>query len=350
MPRVLATLIRSVTGREDQAAAVRPNPPHMRTILAGLLCCVAVLGLPAQAQTKQGGWIEAVADWFERESDGGNVTPSHVFRATRDLVAEIEILRRELGADDYPPEAEPQEDRAPVHVYAKTLEVMSKVGRMQRRLGMAPTDVGHIPIKEVAPADVLASVADIVGELRRVKTQMVIAQEISPAPFESGKTPSMVYKNLSDASFLLDGLAGRPLTPNDVYLNTQYILDELELVAAKLRAPLAREAPPVEGRKTPKDVAQQVLRASYKMVNLQTRLGMDASSVPTLTLVRVTPSVVYDATNMLLAEMTRIKHHLDINVPRETRAEPRNKAPSDVFQQVLLVIQNLDGISEVAEA
>ena len=132
----------------------------------------------------------------------------------------------------------------------------------------------------------------------------------------------MVYKNLADASFLLDGLAGRPLTPNDVFLNTAYILDELELIAAKLRAPLSLDVPAVEGRKTPKDVAQQVLRASYKMVNLQTRLGMDASSVPNLTLVRVTPSEVYDATNMLLAEMTRIKHHLDINVPRQNRAEP----------------------------
>lgn len=321
-----------------------------RAVLPVVLC-VGLLATPALAQEKQGGgWVGAVADWFDRSSDDETVRPSHVFRATRDLVAEIHILRRELGADDYPPEAEPQEDRAPVHVYAKTLEVMSKVARVQRRLGMSPAAVGQIPIKDVQPADVLESVAGIIGELRDIKTQMVIREEIVAAPFENGKTPSMVYKNLADASFLLDGLAGRPLTPNDVFLNTQYLLDELELVAAKLRAPLARDVPPAEGQKTPRDVAQQVLRASYKMVNLQNRLGMDASSVPTLTLVRVTPSVVYDATNMLLAEMTRIKHHLGINIPREPRPDPRNKAPTDVFRQVLLVIANLDNMSDVAEA
>ena len=307
-------------------------------------CCFVLVGTPSHAVERS--WVESIADWFNDDEE--KVTPSHVYRATLDLIAEVRILREELGADDYPPEAEAQEDRAPVHVYAKTLEVMSKVSRVQRRLGMDPAEVGQIPIKNVEPRDVLGSVAEILGELREIKAQMVIEREIDPVPFEGGKTPSLVYKNLADASFLLDGLAGRSLTPNDVYLNTLYLLDELELIAAKLRAPLALETPVVEGRKTPKDVAQQVLRASYKMVNLQTRLGMDASSVPNLTLVRVTPSEVYDATNMLLAEMTRVKHHLDINVPREGRPEPRNKVPTDVFGQVLLIIENLDAMSASA--
>lgn len=314
--------------------------------LSYLLVLFALAAAPTNAAERS--WVESIGNWFNDDEE--TVTPSHVYRATLDLIAEVQILREELGADDYPPEAEAQEDRAPVHVYAKTLEVMSKVSRVQRRLGMSVAEVGQIPIKKVEPRDVLGSVARILEELRKVKGQMMIEAQIDAAPFEGGKTPSLVYKNLADASFLLDGLAGRPLTPNDVYLNTVYLLDELELIAAKLRAPLSLETPAVEGRKTPKDVAQQVLRASYKMVNLQTRLGMDASSVPNLTLVRVTPSEVYDATNMLLAETTRIKHHLNINVPRESRREPRNKVPTDVFAQVLLVIENLDTLSASADA
>ena len=312
-------------------------------------CCLALIGVNAQAVEGDRGWVDAVGDWFG-DSDDGKVTPSHVFQATLDLIGEIHILREELGADDYPPEAELQEDRAPVHVYAKTLEVMSKVSRVQRRLGMETAEVGQIPIKDLEPRDVLGSVAGILAELRKIKAQMVIERQIDRASFSGGKTPSMVYKNLADASFLLDGLGGGPLTPNDVYLNSRYVLDELELIAAKLRAPLSLDVPAVEGRKTPKDVAQQVLRASYKMVNLQNRLGMDASSVPNLTLVRVTPSEVYDATNMLLAEMARIKHHLEINVPRQDRPDPRNKVPTDVFGQVLLIIENLDNLSQSAEA
>ncbi|MYA17444.1 MAG: hypothetical protein F4Z28_12140, partial [Gammaproteobacteria bacterium] len=255
---------------------VRPAGGAVRGAFASLLCCGALLGVTASADDSGGSWFDAIADWFTGSDDPTeNATPNDVHRASLDMLAEIRILREELGADDYPAEAEAQDDRAPLHVYAKSLEVMSKVSRVQRKLGMPVSKVGQIPVKVIGAGDVLVSVSTILDELRKIKSQMVIAREIEPAPLEAGKTTSMVYKNLADASFLLDGLVGRPLNPNDVYLNTQHLLDDLALIADRLRAPVNEEAPPVEGRKTPKDVAQQVLLASYKMVNLQTRLGMD---------------------------------------------------------------------------
>ena len=313
----------------------------------------ALFAIPGVASASEdSNWLESLFDRSDAvaEERQNNVTPSQVFRATSDMIAEIEILRAELGVYDYPVEAEPMEDRAPVHVYAKTLEVLSKVSRVQRRFGMTPAVVGQIPIKDIVPGDVLRSVNGILDEVHRIKTQMVIETEIQPAELVGGKTPSMVYKNLADASFLLDGLRGRPLTPTDVYGNALAILDEIELIAAKLRVPLQLDPPVVEGNKRPRDVAQQVLRATYKVINLQMRLGMDASAVPTLTLVRVTPSEVYDATNMLMAEMNRIKVHLGINLPREPRPDPRNKTPVDVFAQVMLIIQNLDAMAEATSA
>ena len=276
------------------------------------------------------------------------VTPSHVYQATQNLISEIHVLRDAMGIVDYPPEAEPQDDRAPVHVYAKTLEVMKKISRAQRRLGMQPGKVGQIPVKEIVPGDVLASVETLLWEVRRMKAQLVIEDEIAPTPFEGGKIPSTVYKALGDASFLLDGLVGRPIAPTDVFSNVIQIQEEMELIAAKLKVALELDPPVVEGRKRPQDVAQQVLRATYKTINLETRLGMDASGVPNLTLVRVTPAEVYEATNVLLAEMVRIKTHLGINLPREATADARNKTPTHVFAQVLLVIRNLDLLTKAA--
>ena len=319
-------------------------------LIPGLFALFASPGVASAAE--ESNWFESLLDRSKANAEEGqnNVTPSHVFRATEDLIAEIEVLRNELGVYDYPVEAELPEDRAPVHVYAKTLEVLSKVSRVQRRFGVTPGEVGQIPIKEIDPGDVLRSVNGILDEVRRIKTQMVIENEIEPAELVGSKTASMVYKNLADASFLLDGLRGRPLTPTEVFGNAVAILDEMELIAAKLRVPLRLDPPVVEGSKKPRDVAQQVLRATYKVVNLQTRLGMDASAVPTLTLVRVTPSEVYDATNILMAEMNRIKVHLEINLPREPRPDARNKKPEDVFGQVMLIIQNLDAMAEAASA
>ena len=183
----------------------------------------------------------------------------------------------------------------------------------------------------------------------RIKEQLVIEDRIRPAPLEGGKTPTYVYKHLGDASYLLDGLVGHPVDPNDVYNHIVFLHDEMELIAAKLKVALELDPPVVDQRKRMKEVAQQVLRATFKMINLQTRLGMDASGVPQITLVRVSPAEVYEATNILLAEMVRIKAHLDIPLPRQEHALSRNKRPRDVFSQVLLLIRNLDILAKAAD-
>ncbi len=310
----------------------------------------------AAAQEEEGSWIEAIAEWLGSSSKSTEeavhreASPGEVFRAVQDLMAEITILRAELGVYDYPPEAEPQEDRAPVHVYAKTLEVLSKVIAVQRRYDVPVAEERQIPFKEIGFGDVLGNVEHIIAELRKVKASMVIGRKIEPAMLVGGQTASSVYKSLADASVLLDGLRGRQLTPDDVYQNCTYILDEMELVAARLDVSFDRDPPDVTEAKRSKDVALQVLRATYKMINLQTRLGMDASGVPGLTLVRVTPSEVFDSTNMLLAEMARIKLHLDIEALRDEQPQPKGKSSRDVFALVLGIIRNLDEISAAVES
>ena len=301
-------------------------------------CCVVLVGLPALA-----------AGSAAQEVKYEEATPSHIYQATSDLISEIEILREEMGITVYPVEAELQEDRAPVHVYAKSLEVLEKISAAQRRLGIDPARVGQIPVKDIIPGDVYRSVRNSLAEVRRIKEQLVIEEEIRPAPLDGGKTPTYVYKHLGDASFLLDGLVGHPVDPTDVYNHIIFLHDEMELIAAKLKVALDLDPPVIDQRKRMKEVAQQVLRATFKIINLQTRLGIDASGVPQITLVRVSPAEVYEATNVLLAEMVRIKAHLDIRLPREEHALHRNKKPRDVFSQVLLLIRNLDTLAKAAD-
>ena len=307
---------------------VRPNP----AALAGCLALLAASGA-APAQTVP-----------------SDVTPSHVYQATSDLIAEIEIVRDAMGVTVYPVEAEAAEDRAPIHTYAKSLEVLEKISASQKRLGMKPAKIGQIPVKQIGAKDVYRSVQHNIAEMRRMKAQLVIEEAITPAPLDGGMTPSDVYEHLGDASFLLDGLVGHPTDPNDVHTHMVYLHDEMELIAAKLKVALELDPPAVNGRKRMKEVAQQVLRATFKVVNLQTRLGMDASGVPQMTLVRVSPAEVFEATNILLAEMVRIKAHLDIDLPRVEHAPSRNKKPRDVFAQALLLIKNLDALAKAADS
>ena len=330
----------------------------MGTNQLAVLCCVGLFGassLPIPVDGG-GGILAAVTKplrFIQREAvaQGSEISPSHVYQMVSDLQSEIEILREAMGVTDYPIEAEPDEDRAPIHAYARTLEVRRKIAAAQKRLGMAAGRVGQIPVKSIVPKDVYGSVEAALMEVRRIKEQLVIEDEIDPTPFEGGKTPSLVYQHLGDASFMMDGLVGHPTDVNDVFLNLTYLHGDMELVATKLKVALELDPPEVKKRRRLKDVGQQILRGTFKLINLQTRLGMDASGVPQVILVRVTPANLFEAINVMDAEMVRIKAHLGVTLPREeTSAVARNKKPQDVFALALLVIRNLDHLAKAADA
>ena len=282
----------------------------------------------------------------ERPEPREPVSPSQVFQATEDLLAEIEVLLAAFATSHFPPRAGIIEGRAPVHVYAKSLEVLAKVTQVQRRLGLPLARMGHLPVKTIDGADVLDHVEYVLRELRSIKTQMAIDGQIETAPLRPGSTSSMNYQNLADASLMLDGLVGRTLTPADVYRNALSIFDELELVAAMLGVSVSFELAPVDQEIAPADVAAQILRATYSVIDLQARLQMEPSEVPAMTLVRVSPSESYDATNLLLAEISRIKAHLGVTLARAERPDLLTDQQSkDTFALVTLIVRNIDRVA-----
>ena len=331
----------------------------IRITRVAVLCCAGLFGasvvpLPAPVGDR-GGILSAVVEplrFIHRDAAAqtGDVSPSHVYQLVSDLVSEIEIVREAMGVTDYPLEAEPAEDRAPLHVYARAQELRRKISAAQRRLGMAPSTVDHIPVKEIGPNDVFANVERALAELRRIKEQLVIEDEIEPAEFEGGKIPSHVYQLVGDASFMMDGLVGRPHDVNDVFHNLTILFGDMELVATKLKVAMDLEPPEVRERKRLKEVGQQVMRGTFKLINLQTRLGMDASGVPQVVLVRVTPANLNEAINIMHAEMVRIKAHLDIPLPIEDVQVARNKKPRDLFALAVLIVRNLDRLAKAADA
>ncbi|MCP4702897.1 MAG: hypothetical protein GY862_39455 [Gammaproteobacteria bacterium] len=291
-------------------------------ICAGLVQAVLILPLTAQA-----------VEW-------GGTTPSHAYQCTEDLISEIDILREGIGLTDIPIDPEPQTNKTPIHVYGKALEVMEKISRSERKLGMAPVRVGQIPLKELTPKDVLQLCNTLLLELEKMKGQLAIDDKIEKAEFVGAKTPANVYENFWRASYMLDGLTG-PITSNYVFRNIKYLQDELELIATKLGVTLALEAPKAKGRKRPKEVAQQGFLALFKVTNMENRLGMETAGVPDITLVRITPSDVYDITNVLMAELVRVKVFLKIQLTREEKALPTGKRPNHAFAEMQLVVRNI---------
>ena len=274
-----------------------------------------------------------------------------VRRAVEGLVADILLLRAASGADDAPPEAPLLEDRAPVHVYVKTLEVWGKAARAQRRLELPADAVGRIPPEPVDAPGLLGAVEHVRAALAAVAAHAGVEPGAVPAAAEPGAapTPSALYRRLAHASGLLDALAGGPLSSGDVHRQALAALGEVAAIAGALGVTLDPEPLPVKGPKRPLDVAQQLLRALYKAVNLQARLHMDASRVPSLSLERASPAGNHDLLNLLRAELARIAWHLGVAEAPPERPAPAQGAGADAaFAAAQAIVRTLDRLAEAA--
>ena len=357
-----------------------------RAALAGLcLALAAAQGAPmARADAADegaepaAGVLSRIVEWFR--SDDAAAAPAHlpepaaaevahapaaapatlgdVDAAVRDAIAEIALLRAATGVGAAPARegAAPREDVTPAHVHARAIEVLAKTARSARRLGMVAADASRPPVTGFAPDDLHRAARAIVGELRRIKRQLVVEAAIEPAGAGAGAgagaTPPSLDAELAHASALLDALVGRPPSLNDVMGCVARIHDELRAVAAALGAVLPDDAPAAaaSGERAPAQVAQQLLRAAYKAIALQTALGMEASGVPAVALEGATPGDALDAATALLGEVLRIRAHLGAGpAPPAARPAPGAGAPAaDVYAAARLAVAHLDAMMRSA--
>ena len=273
--------------------------------------------------------------------------PAHAYRAARDLAAELHILREALGAGDPPPGAPLLADRAPVHAYVKTLEIWAKVNEVQRRRDLPAGGSTPIPSREVDAADILLNLEHILREVGTIKTGLGIERAIVPAPLEPAVTHSALHKALADASLALDGLHGGAPAPGELYRHVAAALGEAAPIGEALGVAPGASPAPADGPKRPLDVAQQLLRAASKALDVQARLHMDASRAPALRLEGAAAvQQCHDLAGLVRAELARIGWHLGIDAPVPAPPEPPAGATwDDVFALARALVARLDRLA-----
>ena len=272
-----------------------------------------------------------------------DTTPSHLYQQTANAMAEIEVLRAHAGIEYTDRARRAQTGKNALHVYVKSLEVLEQVSALQRQSGIKPVEIPSIPTHQITARDVLHATRTILKELRRVKKRRGITMGVRNAIFVAGKGMSDVYENMWLSSGMLDGLVGQ-VSPNNVYRNTEYILNELVMLAPRLGVSPRTDPPPAVEGKSALDANIEGFKNLHKTALLERHLGMDALRVPTFPPGAITSSDVYDGTTMMLAEMIHLNLHFGVARERAPLPVPEGKEPWHVLAQMQLIGENLDAI------
>ncbi|GKT12887.1 MAG: hypothetical protein ISEC1_P1878 [Thiomicrorhabdus sp.] len=270
-------------------------------------------------------------------------SPSHVYQMASQLENELLAFREAKAITEITPQPAVQKDKKPLHVYSKAIEVRNKLISLQTKHNIKSLKSLPLPNFNATPEDVFSVVKPLTSAMKRLNKANKI--KASYAPFVKGKKPSQVYRKLWQVSYLFNGLIN-PINPNLVYRNAAQAVAELEIIAQRLKVtPPARNIEPIEKIKaTPYDVNVEGFKNLYRLANLQRAIKIKPNYVPIFPIEKITPSEVFDTTNNILVEITRIKLALKIKSKLKTIETPTGKKPADVLVQLRLAGLLIDSI------
>lgn len=277
------------------------------------------------------------------------ITPAHVLAKVRQLAADVELVRLEMGrprSSGYPLRIEAA---APREVYFQALNLFEKSARLsfeqtrQRSSPPRPADPGKI-----APSDVFSVVAHAMAEVRSVKRALQISESSSEPPIESGITPSDVFVAVGQLNRQLNLLLDSEFSPSDVFMQVNACVRTTAGLLA--RFPGVRRVwpdPALQRRKRPRDVYVRLV-AAFNMTrtiaqgsNLQVlRLEVDEDSLGL-----IAPSDAYDMASLLLSELAYFGSISPRMIPAPEAYYPGRKLPSQVFQRAGVLISQLDRLA-----
>lgn len=269
-------------------------------------------------------------------------TPSDVYQRSEMVIADIDSIRNSAGISEKAREPGVQIAKTPLHVYTKIIELDEKIQRFKAKNNWPEKQGPTLPTSKVTPKQPMEALGHVLEELAEIKQKMGITASNS-VPLVKGKTPSDVYESVWYASYKMDALIGA-LNPSYVYRNTLRITDGLLVLAKNLNKNVTLpEAKTLKGN-SPADANIEAFKILYKIAKIERNIGIKPSRVPSFPAGNISPSDVYDATNNIIAELTKINISKKLPRIKQEQVTSRKITPNDVVAQMLIIHSLLDQI------
>ncbi|CAN5831031.1 hypothetical protein BH11MYX3_BH11MYX3_33360 [soil metagenome] len=270
------------------------------------------------------------------------VRPHHCHARAQRLVAEVALIRDELGRSEDTRAPVEIQDAQPRECYFEALATWHKVDRLAAELGVPTTRFEHPApaLTATTPGHVLQVIDAALDQVESIKHRLQIAHRIAEPAAETNRMPSDVLATLIRINRELSRSLERPFTPGDVYR----VVSLASTYAARLggTAPLAS----FEHKRKPLHCYERLAACQLAVAAAITKRGQTALSargVPA----DVLPGDVYDLASLVLGELAFL-HALTANAAPVHAFEPAPtgpRLPAHVDQLARTLEAQLGGIS-----
>jgi len=272
-----------------------------------------------------------------REVNIPDKTPTDVYRLVLQLEQQVRSLRADNSVlDDWPQVAidSVEHPRSPRHVLQKSIEVLEKLNRLRQIRGQGAITIPPYPSRYITPNEVYDAVSRLVEEVAVLSGSGRQARAAAER-FVGGSryTPTDVYGKLWEISQALDPLLGiRGFSPNDVYSQAKYVVDLVRFLRLSQNLPDTVPAPERQPNLHPNHALGAAYQLLARISKAERNLWMQPEPVPVVPRRVIRPTEVFDALQIVIAELKRIKFRLGVERNIPLPALESGKSPSDVVQ------------------
>jgi len=276
-------------------------------------------------------------------------TPSDVFTEALRIQGDIQIIANHYNADEVPEPPPVQSILKPRNAWQKSYEIMVKINILREKYGLPRMDEVQIkPLKDLDPGLTHGQVRRILTELNIFMTRVGIASRTPVAKQQLKKTPADVYNLLNAISAQLDTINGESFVPSHVFSQTMRILDDINLILARLNIYERIGPPNKDASAEPVDTYQVALKIMDEVHRLQVMASVEPVDFRLFKRGKIKPADVFDMSQMLLAEIQTIKAHLRIpkvTIPAQSYS---GKTPSDAKQVLEWGLRKISQVRSLA--
>jgi len=270
-----------------------------------------------------------------REISIPDKTPTDVYRLALTLEKSVKQLRDEQEIfDAWPLVRQQAESRAPRHVLQKSIEVLEKINRLRQIRKLGPITITAYPSRYITPNEVYDSVERLVGEVDLLlENKIELPTEKTVDRSKKRYEPRDVYTKLWEVSLALDPLLGSyGFTPSDVYAQARYVNELIRFLRLSQNLPEIKALPERQHNRHPNHALQAAYHLLARINRAERNLWMQPEPVPVVPRRVIRPTEVFDALQIVIAELRRITFRLGIERNIPLPQVESGKSPADVIQ------------------
>lgn len=286
-----------------------------------------------------------------RSVDIDNIIPADVLARALLLSAEIELIQLELGEPKVKNIYEIVLDASPREVYFQALTSFKKTSRLLfEQTGAHGILPPAIDVRSIKPFHVWKIVNQSYEQILTVKKKLHIDEQIIEKEHPINTSPSDVFSQVILTNNQLNLLLKKRFHPSDSF---QKINESVHLMAALLATtPSIRRIPPANvlvRRKTPRDVYDYLIKTRSILTEALKSYGIKYTQLNTNGITIRGSSDVYDLASLLAADLNYV-HSLKLSAsPAAKTYLSGNKTPSEVYQRVGILNQQLLAFQKLHE-